>query len=135
MVVFTFCRLTTLLTQDMDLTSVLLKVGGVTLATLITSLLRDSVYGANQSTEAFYISTRVPTCYDAHPPTEHSTRHFCLCLPSTTSLTQRMHGGSLAARRRHGSKRAGCALLGSQEQYRLILPESACAHSEGLFIC
>jgi len=56
--------LTTLLTKDMDLTSVLLNVGGVTLVTRLTSLLRDiliaCVYGANQSTDAFYISTRVP---------------------------------------------------------------------------
>ncbi|WP_075047622.1 lipid II flippase MurJ [Candidatus Tremblaya princeps] len=48
----------------MDLTSVLLKVGGVTLVTRLPSLLRDiliaSVYGANQATDAFYISTRVP---------------------------------------------------------------------------
>ncbi|CUX76665.1 putative peptidoglycan biosynthesis protein MurJ [Candidatus Tremblaya princeps] len=100
----------------MDLTSVLLKVGGVTLVTRLTSLLREiliaCVYGANKSTDAFYISTRVPnmlrrassdgafnqaflpllTQYDVSDPSD--ARRFVGC--AAAGMTAALCGASMA---------------------------------------
>lgn len=88
------------------------KGGLFTTVTRLTSLLRDiliaSVYGLTSKLMRSTYQQGCQTCYDAHPQTEHSTRHSCLCLPSTMSLIQMMHVVSLAARGRNGCSALLC---------------------------